>query len=288
MSAARRVGSMGSEKPQKVTTFLVVRDGVKPDWVAIWDTVEITVGRHETQDIPVRESEVSRKHCVFRQKTGVYTIEDLGSALGTSVNGAAVKVHELEVGRRGRGRLVQDQIRADRESDQAGRERPLCLAAQGIHRARRQGERRGRPHDDGDRPERLDVRHAGDAAQVVAEGARRVARRTPRRRRRSRPERRSRARRSRAGARSRRFARRLRRWARAARAAARRAGAAFACAGVAPATVPRPAPTGDVRLQVVLEIAGPAEQVEALVSAVGDKPIQVYPLTLCVRDPRKR
>jgi hypothetical protein len=43
-----------------------------------------------------------------------------------------------------------------------------------------------------------------------------------------------------------------------------------------------------VRLQLVLEIAGPAAQVEALVAAVGDKPIQVYPLTLCVKDPRKR
>src|SRR5688572_23475633 len=89
---------MGSEKPQKVTTFLVVRDGVKPDWVAIWDTVEITVGRHENQDIPVREAEVSRKHCVFRQKGGVYTLEDLGSALGTCVNGAPIKVHELKSG----------------------------------------------------------------------------------------------------------------------------------------------------------------------------------------------
>jgi hypothetical protein len=54
------------------------------------------------------------------------------------------------------------------------------------------------------------------------------------------------------------------------------------------ATTPRPAPTGDVRLQLVLEIAGPAEQVEALVAAVRGKPIQIYPLTLCVNDPRKR
>src|SRR4029450_13468422 len=92
------MASMGSEKAQKNTTFLVVRDGVKPDWVAIWDTVEITVGRHESQDIAVREAEGSRKHCVFRQKGGVYTLEDLGSALGTSVNGEPIKVHELKSG----------------------------------------------------------------------------------------------------------------------------------------------------------------------------------------------
>src|SRR5258705_12505622 len=89
---------MGSEKPLKNTTFLVIRDGVKPDWVAIWDTVEITVGRHESQDIAVRDAEVSRKHCVFRQKGGVYTLEDLGSALGTQVNGESIKVHELAAG----------------------------------------------------------------------------------------------------------------------------------------------------------------------------------------------
>src|SRR5262245_994611 len=88
---------MGNEKP-KTTTFLVIRDGVKPDWVAIWDTVEITVGRHESQDIAVRDAEVSRKHCVFRQKGGVYALEDLGSALGTSVNGEPIKVHELKSG----------------------------------------------------------------------------------------------------------------------------------------------------------------------------------------------
>src|SRR5258705_3739487 len=89
---------MGSEKAQKTSTFLVIRDGVKPDWVAIWDTVEITVGRHESQDISVREAEVSRKHCVFRQKGGVYTLEDLGSAIGTSVNGEPIKVQELKSG----------------------------------------------------------------------------------------------------------------------------------------------------------------------------------------------
>src|SRR5258705_1757446 len=89
---------MGSEKAQKTSTFLVVRDGAKHDWVAIWDTVEITVGRHESQDISVREAEVSRKHCVFRQKSGVYTLEDLGSALGTQVNGEPIKLHELKSG----------------------------------------------------------------------------------------------------------------------------------------------------------------------------------------------
>ena len=55
------------------------------------------------------------------------------------------------------------------------------------------------------------------------------------------------------------------------------------------ATAPRPgaAPSGDVRVQVVLEVAGPSAQVEALLAAVREKPISVYPLTLCVKDPRE-
>jgi hypothetical protein len=54
-----------------------------------------------------------------------------------------------------------------------------------------------------------------------------------------------------------------------------------------PPTAPRVAPSGDVRVQVVLEVAGPQAEVEALLAAVREKPIQVYPLTLCVKDPRK-
>ncbi len=53
-----------------------------------------------------------------------------------------------------------------------------------------------------------------------------------------------------------------------------------------PAAPPAPSPSGDVRVQVTLELAGPAEQVEALLAAVCEKPIQIYPLTLCVKDRR--
>jgi hypothetical protein len=57
-------------------------------------------------------------------------------------------------------------------------------------------------------------------------------------------------------------------------------------AGALPTAPPRPAPSGDVRVQLVLEVAGPSAQVEALIAAVREKPIQVYPLTLCVKDTR--
>ena len=84
----------------------------------------------------MREAEVSRKHCVFRQKGGVYTVEDLGSALGTCVNGDPIKVHELKSGDVVEVGSLKIKFGQTHEPDQAGRERPttLRLAAQGIRR----------------------------------------------------------------------------------------------------------------------------------------------------------
>jgi predicted component of type VI protein secretion system len=281
---------MGSEKPQKVTTFLVVRDGVKPDWVAIWDTVEITVGRHESQDIPVRESEVSRKHCVFRQKGGVYTLEDLGSALGTSVNGAPIKVHELksgdviEVGSfkikfgqtasaikpganvRYASQLKGFDVPGAKVNAEGGRTMmaiDLNDSMSGAQSTLPKSAPKARAVSLDGRLEEADAPDLGDAGDLgLGAGA-----------------------------------------------AVRDLDASLAdfddglgppaqpLAASAPrsapvslaATTPRPAaaPTGDVRVQLVLEIAGPSAQVEALLAAVREKPISVYPLTFCVKDPRK-
>jgi hypothetical protein len=279
---------MGSEKPQKVTTFLVVRDGVKPDWVAIWDTVEITVGRHENQDIPVRESEVSRKHCVFKQKGGVHTVEDLGSALGTSVNGEPIKVHELSSGdviavgsfkikfgqtaspiKPGANVRYASQLKGfatpggrmnaeggrtmmaiDLNDSMAGAQSTLPKAPPRARAVSLDGSL-----EEADAPDLVGDLGLGGAAPVRDLDASLAD-----------------------------FDDGLGPPAPPLGAAAQRSPAAVSLA----ATTPRPAPTGDVRLQLVLEIAGPAEQVEALVAAVRGKPIQIYPLTLCVNDPRKR
>jgi predicted component of type VI protein secretion system len=278
---------MGSEKPQKVTTFLVVRDGVKPDWVAIWDTVEITVGRHETQDIPVRESEVSRKHCVFRQKGGVYTLEDLGSALGTSVNGAPIKVHELKSGdvievgsfkikfgqtasaiKPGANVRYASQLKGfavpgvkmnaeggrtmmaiDLNDSMSGAQATLPKAPPKARAVSLDGSL-----EESDAPDLSGDLGLGGSAPVRDLDASLAD-----------------------------FDDGLGPPAQPLAAPAARPAAVSLTA-----TAPRPAPSGDVRVQLVLEIAGPAEQVEALVAAVGGKPIQVYPLTLCVKDSRKR
>jgi predicted component of type VI protein secretion system len=66
--------------------------------IVIWDTVDITVGRSENQDIVVADAEVSREHAVFRRRGDVCEVEDLRSGLGTIVDGKAVKVHGLKHG----------------------------------------------------------------------------------------------------------------------------------------------------------------------------------------------
>lgn len=280
---------MGNEKPQKVNTFLVVRDGVKPDWVAIWDTLEITVGRHESQDISVLEADVSRKHCVFRQKGGTYSVEDLGSALGTSVNRAPIKVHELKAGdvieigslkikfgqstapiKPGANVRYASQLKAfdltgTKANAAAGRTMmaiDLNDSMRGVPPTLPKAAPKARAVsldgtlEDADAPPDLG---ASDPTAGRAEVRDLDA--------------------SLAG-----FEKGLAPPAQPLAAAAPRSTAPVSLN----TTAPRPAPTGDLRLQLVLEIAGPADQVEALVAAVDGKPIQAYPLTLCVKDPRNR
>lgn len=88
-----------AEQP-RITTYLVYTLAGGPEQVVLWDTVEITVGRLESQDIVVPDAEVSREHAVFRKKGDVYSVEDLGTGLGTLVNGERVKLHELTRGDR--------------------------------------------------------------------------------------------------------------------------------------------------------------------------------------------
>jgi predicted component of type VI protein secretion system len=285
---------LGSEKAQKTTTFLVVRDGVNPDWVAIWDTLEITVGRHESQDIAVREAEVSRKHCVFRQKGGVYTLEDLGSALGTNVNGQPIKVHELKSGdvitvgslrikfgqtaspvKPGANVRFASQLKgftppgapANAEGGRTMMAIDLNDSMRGTPPTLPKAPRTRAVSLDG-RLEDVDMPDLsgadlgpGGAAAVrdldasladfddgLGPPAQPLATPAPR------PS-----------------------------ASAPRAPISSPLA----ATLPRVAESGDVRVALVLEVAGPAAQVEALLAAVCDKPIQVYPITLYVKDTRR-
>jgi pSer/pThr/pTyr-binding forkhead associated (FHA) protein len=62
------------------------------------DKPRLVVGRDATTDIPIDNLGISRQHCAFMQKGEVFTVQDLGSANGTFVNGRKVTEHYLNHG----------------------------------------------------------------------------------------------------------------------------------------------------------------------------------------------
>lgn len=85
---------------KRITYYLVTRVGDEPEQTLIWDTLEITMGRLENQDIALSDPEISREHAVFRKRGDLCTVEDLNTTLGVLVNGTPVKKHELQPGDR--------------------------------------------------------------------------------------------------------------------------------------------------------------------------------------------
>ncbi len=89
---------MGAEKSQKLTSYLVIQMGTGESQVIVWDTLDITVGRNDSQDIVVADPEVSREHALFRRRSGACVLEDLHTGLGTIVDGRPIKEHALQHG----------------------------------------------------------------------------------------------------------------------------------------------------------------------------------------------
>ena len=83
---------------QRTSTYLVIRLGGEPERAVVWDTLDISVGRLDSQDLVVPDPEVSRKHAVFHRDGERFTLEDLGTGLGTLVNGEPISTHELQHG----------------------------------------------------------------------------------------------------------------------------------------------------------------------------------------------
>lgn len=83
---------------QRTSTYLVIRLGEEPERAVVWDTLDIRVGRLDSQDLVVPDPEVSRKHALFRRDGERFTVEDLGTGLGTLVNGERISTHELQHG----------------------------------------------------------------------------------------------------------------------------------------------------------------------------------------------
>ena len=59
---------------------------------------DVVLGRDKSADVQLLDAKVSRKHCRFYQQLGTWSVEDLGSANGTLVNGKRRTKHPLVTG----------------------------------------------------------------------------------------------------------------------------------------------------------------------------------------------
>lgn len=69
---------------------LVVRRGPTPNQEFVLTQEKATIGRAPTNDIPIPDPEISRRHAQFVRQGEGYAIEDLGSTNGTFVNGRRI------------------------------------------------------------------------------------------------------------------------------------------------------------------------------------------------------
>ncbi len=83
---------------QRLTSYLVYRIDGGPEEIIIWDTLDITVGRFETQDIVLTDPEISRQHAVFRKSGDSFSVKALNTTLGMLVNEKATREHQLQPG----------------------------------------------------------------------------------------------------------------------------------------------------------------------------------------------
>lgn len=97
-SSSQGAARMRAVSLRRDAPVLTLSGGVDPN------AAEVTLGRSEDNDLVLHHTTVSGRHVVFRRTgDGIYTLEDLGSTNGTSVNGDAlapghpVRLHDKDI-----------------------------------------------------------------------------------------------------------------------------------------------------------------------------------------------
>ena len=85
------------EKPTGPSVLLSLQGRTTPFVITKNET---TIGRHDSNDIPIPEQTVTGKHAKIVLENGALTLVDLGSTNGTFVNGVRIRSHELKSGDR--------------------------------------------------------------------------------------------------------------------------------------------------------------------------------------------
>ena len=82
----------------RTTVYLVHRLGDGDEQVVVWDTTDIRVGRRRSMDLVIPDAEVSRQHAIFEKRGERLSVKDLGTGIGTFVNGERITDVELKIG----------------------------------------------------------------------------------------------------------------------------------------------------------------------------------------------
>jgi Protein of unknown function (DUF3662)/FHA domain len=85
---------------QTAAQLLVIGDDGNPTEAISITRTPVVIGRLSTNDVVLSDANVSRRHAEIDRSKGRWTITDLGSTNGTTVNGKAVKEHNLRDGDR--------------------------------------------------------------------------------------------------------------------------------------------------------------------------------------------
>lgn len=83
---------------KKLYTYILVDNGVDPEQLILWDTLDVTIGRNPDRDVVLTSTEVSREHAAFKREGNTYCILDNHTGNGTFVNETQVIRHELKNG----------------------------------------------------------------------------------------------------------------------------------------------------------------------------------------------
>jgi pSer/pThr/pTyr-binding forkhead associated (FHA) protein len=78
-----------------MTVRLIVESGSSKTKVIPLRSPQTVVGRHKACGIRIPSASVSRRHCVLRYQNDCLTVEDLGSANGTYLNGQRISRKEI-------------------------------------------------------------------------------------------------------------------------------------------------------------------------------------------------
>src|SRR5690606_10982403 len=122
VACRRRLPARRSREPTRVASLFVIQGRDQGSRFQLEDALH-SIGRTHTHSIRLHDTEVSRNHAELIRKGDAYAVRDLGSSIGTFVNGKVVGEQDLNSGDQvqvGRTLLLYTGFVDDRMEDIAG------------------------------------------------------------------------------------------------------------------------------------------------------------------------